>query len=155
MIDIFAWIVLIVVVASTVAVVLFLAALPGMIANKRNHPWAQAVTVAGWVTFFLGFALWPLVAAASAIGANAPIQMVHAQQPRQKPDMGFGQAIEALKNGQRVARAGWNGMSMYTYLLTVPGYEPGICMHTAQGKEQPGWLASQPDILSADWEIAA
>jgi hypothetical protein len=59
--DIFAWIVLIVVIASTIAVVVFLAALPGMIAKRRAHPWAQAVTVAGWVTFFLGFALWPLV----------------------------------------------------------------------------------------------
>jgi Kef-type K+ transport system membrane component KefB len=58
--DIFAWIVLIVLVVCTVAVVLFLAMLPGMIAKKRNHPWAQAVTVAGWVTFFLGFALWPV-----------------------------------------------------------------------------------------------
>jgi Kef-type K+ transport system membrane component KefB len=60
-IDIFAWIVLIVVIASTVAVVIFLARLPGMIAKGRNHPWAQAVTVAGWVTLFLGFALWPIV----------------------------------------------------------------------------------------------
>jgi len=59
--DIFAWIVLIVLVASTVAVVVFLAMLPGMIAKKRHHPWAQAVTVGGWVTLFLGFALWPLV----------------------------------------------------------------------------------------------
>jgi len=59
--DIFAWIVLIVLVASTVAVIIFLAMLPGMIAKSRHHPWAQAVTVAGWVTLFLGFALWPLV----------------------------------------------------------------------------------------------
>jgi hypothetical protein len=59
--DIFAWIVLIVLLSSTVAVVVFLAMLPGMIARKRHHPWAQAVTVAGWVTLFLGFALWPLV----------------------------------------------------------------------------------------------
>ncbi len=58
--DIFAWIVLIVLLLSTVAVVLFLAMLPGMIAKRRNHPWAQAVTVAGWLTLFLGFALWPL-----------------------------------------------------------------------------------------------
>lgn len=94
------------------------------------------------------------MAAASAIGAFAPIQMAQAQQPGQKPNMSFGQAIEALKNGQRVARAGWNGTNMYIYLLTAPGYEPCICMHTAQGKEQPGWLASQPDILSLDWEIA-
>jgi hypothetical protein len=61
MLDIFAWFVLIVLVASTVAVVIFLAMLPGMIAKSRHHPWAQAVNIAGWVTFFLGFALWPIV----------------------------------------------------------------------------------------------
>jgi small neutral amino acid transporter SnatA (MarC family) len=60
LLDIFAWIVLLVLVASTVAVVVFLAMLPGMIAKQRNHPWAQAVTVAGWVTLLLGFALWPV-----------------------------------------------------------------------------------------------
>jgi uncharacterized protein with PQ loop repeat len=59
--DIFAWIVLIVVIACAVAVVIYLAMLPGMIATQRNHPWAKAVTVAGWVTLFLGFVLWPVV----------------------------------------------------------------------------------------------
>jgi FtsH-binding integral membrane protein len=59
--DIFAWIVLVVLVASTVFVVVFLAMLPGMIAKRRNHPWTQAVTVGGWVTLFLGFVLWPVV----------------------------------------------------------------------------------------------
>jgi membrane-bound acyltransferase YfiQ involved in biofilm formation len=61
MIDLFAWIVLIILALSTVAVIVFLATLPGHIARKRNHPWAQAVSVAGWVTLFLGFALWPVV----------------------------------------------------------------------------------------------
>jgi hypothetical protein len=61
LIDIFAWIVLIVLAASTVAVIVFLAMLPGSIAKGRNHPWAKAVTIAGWVTLFLGFALWPVV----------------------------------------------------------------------------------------------
>jgi FtsH-binding integral membrane protein len=61
MIDLFAWIVLIILALSTVAVIVFLAMLPGYIARKRNHPWAQAVTVAGWITLFLGFALWPIV----------------------------------------------------------------------------------------------
>ena len=70
--DIFAWVVLIVVAASTVAVVLFLAALPGRIAHERNHPWAQAVTVAGWITFFLGFALWPLVLIWAYVDVPAP-----------------------------------------------------------------------------------
>jgi membrane-bound acyltransferase YfiQ involved in biofilm formation len=55
--DVFAWIVIIVLVASTVFVVVVMAMLPGMIAKRRNHPWAQAVTVAGWVTLFLGFVL--------------------------------------------------------------------------------------------------
>ncbi|MEI3855477.1 MULTISPECIES: DUF3302 domain-containing protein [Ensifer] len=59
-IDLFAWIVLIVLVASTVAVLIFFAMLPGSIARRRNHPWAEAVNVAGWVTLFLGFALWPV-----------------------------------------------------------------------------------------------
>ncbi|MGZ2385607.1 DUF3302 domain-containing protein [Rhizobium brockwellii] len=59
--DIFAWIVLVVLALSTIAVVVFLAMLPGMIAKRRNHPWADAVTVGGWVTLFLGFALWPIV----------------------------------------------------------------------------------------------
>jgi len=60
-VDIFAWIVLIILALSTVAVIVFLAMLPGMIARRRNHPWAQAVSVGGWVTLLLGFALWPIV----------------------------------------------------------------------------------------------
>ena len=61
MLDFFAWIVLIVLLASTVFVIVFMAMLPGMIARKREHPCAQAVAVGGWVTLFLGFVLWPLV----------------------------------------------------------------------------------------------
>ena len=60
-IDIFAWIVLVVLVLSTVGVIVIMAMLPGMIAKRRNHPWAEAVTVGGWVTLFLGFVLWPVV----------------------------------------------------------------------------------------------
>ena len=58
--DIFAWVVLIVLIISAVFVIVFMAMLPGMIAKSRNHPWAQAVTVAGWVTLFFGFVLWPV-----------------------------------------------------------------------------------------------
>lgn len=58
--DIFAWIVLIVLVVCTVAVIVFMAMLPGIVARRRHHPWAQAVNVAGWVTFFFGFVLWPV-----------------------------------------------------------------------------------------------
>ena len=59
--DIFAWIVLAVLILSTVVVIVFMAMLPGVIARKRQHPWAEAVAVGGWVTLFLGFVLWPVV----------------------------------------------------------------------------------------------
>ena len=90
--------------------------------------------------------------------------------------MTFGQAIESLKAGQKVARKGWNGKGMW--LVLVPGTPvihpkpdtpygkagineceilPHIDMWTtnAQGRRAmlPGWLASQTDMLSEDWEI--
>jgi hypothetical protein len=76
--------------------------------------------------------------------------------------MNFGEAIQALKDGKRVARAGWNGKNMALHLedwlegkLDFSGrqYEPCIVMLTAQGKFQPGWLASQADMLADDWEL--
>ena len=75
----------------------------------------------------------------------------------------FGLAICALKEGERVARKGWNGKGMYIFLETfetVNGdthpnerYQPCIVMHTAQQQKQPGWFASQADMLAVDWQI--
>jgi hypothetical protein len=70
--DIFAWIVLIVLILSTTAVIVFMAMLPGMIAKRRGHPWAEAVTAAGWITFFLGFALWPIALIWAYVDVPAP-----------------------------------------------------------------------------------
>lgn len=60
-VDIFAWIVLLVLTASTIFVIVFMAMWPGMVARRRNHPWAEAVSIGGWITLFLGFVLWPIV----------------------------------------------------------------------------------------------
>ena len=60
MIDIFAWIVLLILVASAIAIFFIAGSLPGHIARSRGHPRATAVTVAGWVTLICGFALWPM-----------------------------------------------------------------------------------------------
>jgi hypothetical protein len=60
MLDIFAWIVMLILVVSAVAMFFIAGSLPGYIAKSRNHPWAQAVQVAGWVTLICGFALWPI-----------------------------------------------------------------------------------------------
>jgi membrane-bound acyltransferase YfiQ involved in biofilm formation len=71
-IDVFAWIVLSILVASAVAIVFVAGSLPGHIARSRNHPWAQAVTVAGWVTLICGFALWPIALIWAYVDVPAP-----------------------------------------------------------------------------------
>lgn len=60
-IDYFAWFVLIFLLLTAVAAFVAMAMAPGYIAKSRNHPWTQAVTVAGWVTLICGFVLWPVV----------------------------------------------------------------------------------------------
>lgn len=81
--------------------------------------------------------------------------------------MDFSDALKHMKAGRRIKRSGWNGRDMFVYLATqlIVGsvvideqresikLEPCIMMRTAQGKIQPGWLASQMDLLANDWEI--
>ncbi len=76
--------------------------------------------------------------------------------------MNFGLALEALKEGKRVARSGWNGKNMYLVLKGEETQNIGdktvkvescVCMFTVQGTLQPGWTCSQSDMLSEDWEI--
>lgn len=69
--------------------------------------------------------------------------------------MNFGEAIERLKAGERVARQGWNGKGMYLWLWdsNSPGFMPCVVMFTAQRDHQPGWLASQADMLAEDWTV--
>lgn len=83
--------------------------------------------------------------------------------------LNFGQALEQLKLGSKVAREGWNGKDMYLYkanqelpyppLADEKCWEAGvfeqsefIVMKTADNKLIP-WLASQTDLLAEDWTI--
>lgn len=70
--------------------------------------------------------------------------------------MNFGQAIESLKLGSKVAREGWNGKGMWLNLQVPDEHSkmtlPYIYMFTAD-KQQVPWLASQTDMLSEDWVI--
>ncbi|TKI53543.1 DUF2829 domain-containing protein [Lysinibacillus mangiferihumi] len=92
--------------------------------------------------------------------------------------MDFGQALEKLKQGHKVARKGWNGKGMFIYLVngtkvfrenlrneakqhvqpTVPALttcvqiNAHIDMKAADGSIVVGWLASQTDMLAEDWE---
>lgn len=73
--------------------------------------------------------------------------------------MTFGLAIEALKRGHRVARAGWKGMwvsfwhpmhsvdlpfLMLSYLVGSNAYPKGA---------RVPYAPSQPDMLAEDWQI--
>lgn len=93
--------------------------------------------------------------------------------------MNFSEAIEALKEGRKVARAGWNGKGMFVF-MTPESYVPysklrdhmqrhlvgevhspdqrikinaHLDMRAADGTIVIGWLASQTDMLAEDWEI--
>ena len=87
----------------------------------------------------------------------------------------FGDAINFLKAGKKVARKGWNGKGMF--LVLCPGSEvpadhmrvkpdkkfyqqegrtsviiaPHIDLKAADGTYVTGWLASQTDMLADDW----
>jgi hypothetical protein len=61
MLDVFAWIVLLILVVSAAAMIVIAGSLPGYIARSRHHPQEQAVRMAGWITLFLALPLWPVV----------------------------------------------------------------------------------------------
>ncbi len=95
--------------------------------------------------------------------------------------MTFGMAIEAMKKGHKVSRAGWNGKNMWIVYMTpmeLPAYSTQgtvrkvndrtanligedtplhtlgyFAMWTVDKKWLPGWLASQTDMLAEDWSI--
>ncbi|WP_407529972.1 DUF3302 domain-containing protein [Methylobacterium oryzisoli] len=71
LIDIFAWIVLLVVFATIVATIVALGVMPGRIARRRGHPWAQAVTVGSWATLVFGVVFWPLILVWAYVDAPA------------------------------------------------------------------------------------
>lgn len=85
--------------------------------------------------------------------------------------MNFGQALDALKSGYKVAREGWNGKGMWLVLVPADQWgigsvipfddshvdnhkKPWIGMKTADNGFVP-WLASQTDILAEDWVVVS
>lgn len=58
--DIFAIIVLLILLIAILGIWIVLAMLPGKIAKDRNHPQAEAINVGGWLGALLGGVLWPI-----------------------------------------------------------------------------------------------
>ena len=87
---------------------------------------------------------------------------------RETSAMSFGLAVEAMKKGKRVARAGWNGKGMWIRYIGPQDWQFDLdsisetemyceqygflAMKTADNKFVP-WLASQTDMLADDWQI--
>ena len=82
--------------------------------------------------------------------------------------MNFGKAIDLLKEGKKLTRKGWNGKNQYIELATNISYKNADgeiinINHKTMGNKaiafigtsgvQIGWLASQSDMLSDDWEL--
>lgn len=84
--------------------------------------------------------------------------------------MNFSHALQAIKDGHKVARKGWNGKEQFVFLIKASQYqrslgfgfgeylgEPEICsglaIKTSKNEIQMGWLASQADMLADDWRI--
>ena len=82
----------------------------------------------------------------------------------------FGEAIEAAKQGKKIARIGWNGANMFAYIVSANSYpaQTGIAkeywgdnlvpyraywaLKTAQ-EDVAMWSPSGSDSLAEDWVI--
>ena len=85
-----------------------------------------------------------------------------------KETFNFGKAIEAVREGKKIQRAGWNGKNQYVELATCISYKNANgeiinVEHNNIGNTalafvgtsgiQLGWLASQADMLADDWML--
>ena len=74
--------------------------------------------------------------------------------------MTFGLAIEAMQQGKRVARTGWNGVGLWLEYIPAIGVDlafirmsyPVNSRAYPEGARVP-WLASQTDLLATDWVV--
>lgn len=70
--------------------------------------------------------------------------------------MDFSTALEMLKDGYRVTRAGWNGSGMWVALQKPDENSkmrrPYLYMSPVGGDLVP-WVASQSDLLADDWTV--
>jgi hypothetical protein len=145
-------------------------------ANGAGPQFAQFCT---WMPFQRGQAK-AQDAAAATLPVSATLQHIEATEPVPYVFLvSFGDALQALKQGARVARMGWNGKGMWLALscdgtrevpatsLWAPAnrayaeqqpngtamVQPCITMKTSSGEIQMGWAATQSDMLAEDWWV--
>lgn len=84
-------------------------------------------------------------------------------------NMNFGEALEAVKQGKKIAREGWNGKGMFVYYIPANSYSactdvakeefgemvkynPYFAIKTVNGTVST-WAPSVNDCLAEDWRI--
>jgi hypothetical protein len=100
---------------------------------------------------------------------------------KNKINMNFGQALEALNEGKMIQREGWNGKGQFVYktvgntvgkdfipkFASLPDsvkrflskvdkdvvFHSSLTLYNAQGQMQPGWVPSQGDLAAQDWQV--
>ena len=85
--------------------------------------------------------------------------------------MNFSEALEQIKQGKQLKRAGWNGKDQFVFLVngsefkvsrapllgifpeeTIINYRPHIDMKYQDGSVG-AWLASMGDLMADDWDL--
>jgi hypothetical protein len=82
MLEIFALIVLFVVIAAAIALVVLIGNIPGNMARAANHPQAEAISMLGWIgllTLGIGWFVALVWAKAKPIGSNPELEARVAQ----------------------------------------------------------------------------
>lgn len=86
-----------VMVVMIAALIVFLGTLPGKIARKREHPWADAVNAASWIGLVTGV-LWPFAFVWAFVPLpQAASNTITADQPADEKDNGGGEDNESLQ----------------------------------------------------------
>jgi len=71
-------------------------------------------------------------------------------------NMDFSNALNCLKQGDRLRRVGWNGTGMYVHMQVPDEHSkmrrPYFYICPVGGELVP-WVPSVSDILANDWEI--
>lgn len=135
----------------------------------ENHP-TNATDMAIWIkTFLRGLGYGDSKMSGST--AQQPAAAAAQGDTTQTKGLSFGLAIAALKEGKRVARAGWNGKGMFVYLVPPASYpvQTGAAKaHFGEGAMVPynaymaiknvdetvsTWVPSVNDCLAEDWEV--
>jgi pimeloyl-CoA synthetase len=105
-------------------------------------------------------------ASASLAHANLAQKVIDSANTKTE-NMSFGEALEAVMDGERIARLGWNGENQYVFLIAgmelnefliknkLGSFTTGaLAIKTSDDVVQIGWVANQTDMLARDWYIA-